>query len=332
MDAQDRSGLAARLGQMEPLAAQWTEVILGRHPSLLARFGEAGRRRCTEDGRFHLSFLAGAVQAGQTELFADYIAWTGAMLSSRGVDRAHLAEHLELLAEGLPRALDAAEADFVARFVSAGLDALKRSDAVEEPPPDARTPTRLAYLSAALAGRRAEAYDVARSALSAGWTLSEVYADLLLWGQRRLGELWAAARISVAREHMASAAAQWTMARLSAEIPTPAPNATKWLVAGVEGELHALPASFAADRIQLEGNDVTYLGTHVPSSAIMLALRECRPDVLGLSVTMLFNLPRTVALVREVRAERPDLKIVLGGRAVRGAKALAAELGVELAD
>ncbi len=45
---------------------------------------------------------------------------------------------------------------------------------------------------------------------------------------------------------------------------------------------------------------------------------------------MTFNLPKTVALVNVLRRQYPDVPIVLGGRAVRGAGGLGEELKVDV--
>jgi methanogenic corrinoid protein MtbC1 len=154
-----------------------------------------------------------------------------------------------------------------------------------------------------------------------------IYRDVLLWTQRRLGELWAAATISVAQEHMASAVTQSTIARLYAEIPGDR-TAGRALIAGVEGELHVLPAQLASDLLELEGWDVAFVGTHVPQASVITAIEAEHPDVLGLSTTMGFNLPRTVALATAVRRRFATLPIVLGGRAMRGTAKLGEELAV----
>jgi hypothetical protein len=85
-----RTKLADTLLADDSLAARVTEAFFSRHPEWEARFGPRGRRRCTEDAKHHLSFLAGAVQAGSAGIFAEYAVWCGAMLAARGIDSAHL--------------------------------------------------------------------------------------------------------------------------------------------------------------------------------------------------------------------------------------------------
>jgi MerR family transcriptional regulator, light-induced transcriptional regulator len=69
----------------------------------------------------------------------------------------------------------------------------------------------------------------------------------------------------------------------------------------------------------------------VPHAGILGAIEEHRAQVLGISSTMLFNLPKVTALVAAVREKLADRapRIVLGGGAFRLAPDLYKELGVE---
>lgn len=325
MELDARSALAEALIADHALAVAVTETFFARHPEWDARFGPQGRRRCTEDARLHLSFLAGAVQAGSPALFAEYTRWCGEMLAARSIDRAHLDEHLALVEVHLR--LDPVPRAFVIEFLRSGREALATPRPSGAELTDERAPLRLAYLAAAIEGKRGAAWDVVSDARRRGLSLGEVYREIFLWSQRRLGELWASATITVAAEHMASSVTQSVIGRLYPDIPGDRP-AGRALIAGAEGELHVLPAQLAADLLEIDGWDVCFVGTNVPETSVLSAIAAEKPDVLGLSVTVPFNVPRTVSLVKAVRARFPALPIVLGGRAVRGAEALAAELGV----
>jgi methanogenic corrinoid protein MtbC1 len=331
MDLARRSALAGELQKLEEVPLRVSDAFYARHAAWAARAGEAGRLRCVEDARFHLSFLAGAVQAGSQELFADYAGWAAAVLEARAIGRDHLAELLGLLGEGLAEELPEEESALVQAYLEAARVRVVGATPAPAEAPDARTPVRVAYLSAALAGKRREAYAAVRGALRAGWPIADVYRDLLLHSQTRLGELWARGKINVAQEHIASGVTQWVLPQLYAELAAAgSARRGRALITGVEGELHALPAYFVADLLQIEGWDAVLVGTHVPLPAILSSVDEHEPDVVGVSTTMVSNVPETVALVGAVREKFPALRVVLGGRALRGAEHLGAELGVEI--
>lgn len=84
------------------------------------------------------------------------------------------------------------------------------------------------------------------------------------------------------------------------------------------------------DMFELHGWDTVYLGAAVPTDAIIHALREHRPDLLALSVTMF----PYVALCREIietirgEAQLDSVTIAVGGRALSVASSLPKRWGV----
>jgi hypothetical protein len=71
LTAAGRLALARTLrGLRERVAESVTDEFFARHPDWLARYGEAGRRHGAADARFHMDFLAGAVEAGSPLPFA----------------------------------------------------------------------------------------------------------------------------------------------------------------------------------------------------------------------------------------------------------------------
>jgi len=325
MDLADRTALATWLSSDESLARTVTDALFVRHPDWTARFGARGRRRCTEDVRLHVAFLSGSVQAGTPQLFADYASWCATMLRSRGMEGELLAEHFAVLEEQLK--LDSAWGALVHGLLDSARDSLRA--AATTAPRDTSTPHQIAYLTAGLGGDRGAAWRVTRDAIRDGYSIGRVYGELIIGSQRRLGELWEEAKISVAQEHMASSVTQAVIARLYAEIDRPR-TAGRALMAGVEGELHTLPAQLASDVLELEGWDVAYVGTNTPLEAVLESIEAEKPDLVGLSTTMPSSLVGTVQLVQAIRERFGALRVVLGGRAVRGADALARELGVEV--
>jgi methanogenic corrinoid protein MtbC1 len=184
------------------------------------------------------------------------------------------------------------------------------------------------YLRAQLTGDRREAVRiVVEDGLGRGTSVLDLQTYVIQAAQREIGRLWQHNQVSVAQEHMASAISQLSLAALF-ERATPAkPVGKKLVLACVEGELHDLPARLVADIFELEGFDVRYLGADVPHDELIKLLDAERPDLIGLSVTMSFNVPslRTaVARVRQVSA----LPIFIGGHATRWAQGLAGELDV----
>lgn len=62
------------------------------------------------------------------------------------------------------------------------------------------------------------------------------------------------------------------------------------LVACVGGERHDLGARMVSDFYEMAGYSLRFLGANVEAERLSAILREDPPDLLGLSVTMTFNL------------------------------------------
>jgi methanogenic corrinoid protein MtbC1 len=271
------------------------------------------------------------------QLFADYALWCSslAVASDPSPSVPSFAEHLELIAAHVsdtPFVGAKGEArDFVESILAAARHALVAAPAAPQTANlnATTTPHHLAYLSAALGGHRNAAWDVVQQAKRDGYSLARIYRELAIGTQRRLGELWARAEITVAQEHMASSVTQAVISRLYAEIPRGRPVG-RVLMVGAIGERHSLPAQLAADLLELEGWDVAFVGTDVPTRSVIAAIETERPDVVGISATMPFSLPGAVALVRALQAKFAELRLVLGGTAFHRAHGLARELRLDV--
>ncbi len=74
------------------------------------------------------------------------------------------------------------------------------------------------------------------------------------------------------------------------------------VLTGVQGEMHQVGANMVADVLEFHGWEVRFLGTNLPQAGILRVVEEQRPDVVGISATMLFNLPRVRELIESIRA------------------------------
>lgn len=184
------------------------------------------------------------------------------------------------------------------------------------------------YLTAQLAGDRREALRLlVEDGLGGGAGVIDLQAGVIQAAQDEIGRLWQLNRVTIAQEHMASAISQLALAVLF-ERATPAPRLGKrLLLACVAGEQHDLPARLVADFLDLAGFDMRYLGADVPHDDLVRMACAEQPDVIGLSVTMSFNVPALRTAVARLGAvlHRP---IFVGGHAIRWAPELIAELGV----
>ena len=184
------------------------------------------------------------------------------------------------------------------------------------------------YLRAQLAGDRREAVRVVvEQGLQAGASVVDLQCNVIRAAQDEIGRLWEMNIVSIAQEHMATAISHLTLAALFERARVATPTQKKIVIACVEGELHDLPARLVSDLLELEGFEVRFLGANVPHAHLADMIREERPDLIGLSVTMSFNARALGEAVSRVRVVS-TAPILVGGHAIAWSPTLCKELDV----
>lgn len=312
-------------------AEEVTDEFLRLHPDWVQQYGERARIRGIEDARYHITFLAGAVESGAPAAFSEYAQWTKRVLESRGIAPAFLAENLIQVKQALVARL-AIDTTTLDPYVDGALTSLAGGGPADQgsTADDPLVLTRGMYLQAILAGSRNAALNVASEALREGLSGVDLYVEVLQSALYEVGRLWETNQITVAHEHAATAITQFVMAQMYDRLERSGTAAGTLLVTGLEGELHNIGALMLADVLETRGWTVHFLGTNLPHTAILDAIRERQPDCVAISATMLFNLPAVRRLIEGIRSEWGSTRrIVVGGAAFRHAPRLWQEIGAD---
>ncbi len=171
-----------------------------------------------------------------------------------------------------------------------------------------------AYMDAVRSMDRRGALRVADLALSEGWTPVEVACDLLVPAQRLVGQLWLANEFSVADEHVATAIAESVLEWVSDSIEPPQPQGPAVVLACPEGELHSFGLRVTEEVLVRAGVRTHFLGQSVPTLHLLRFVEKAEPAWVGLTVNVPINLVQTQRVLVELRAARPGLPVILGGR------------------
>ncbi len=152
------------------------------------------------------------------------------------------------------------------------------------------------------------------------WFLEQLVPALM----RAVGDRWVAGRLSIAHEHLASAAVSAIILETVRAVP-PLGAAPRVVVATPSGERHSVGAALAAAAASLQGWSIVYLGADVPQADIGAAATATGARAVVLSIIYVEDRARIVA---ELCALRDTLDVavplLLGGA---GAADLAAALG-----
>jgi 5-methyltetrahydrofolate--homocysteine methyltransferase len=89
----------------------------------------------------------------------------------------------------------------------------------------------------------------------------------------------------------------------------------KVVIATVQGDVHNLGKGIVITLLGVRGFEVIDLGTDVPATKIVDAVKEHKPDILGLSALLSTTMPRMGDVVNSLKAAnlRDNIKVILGG-------------------
>jgi methanogenic corrinoid protein MtbC1 len=174
------------------------------------------------------------------------------------------------------------------------------------------------YMQALLAAERWRCQRVVRELLAGDIDIKTLYLELIQRSMYRVGELWEHNRISVATEHLATAITESLLPLVYPAMFGREHLDRVALIACVPNEYHQIGAHIVADFFELNGWHGHSLGANTPRADLLRAVDEMRPDVLGFSASLPFNLPVLVEALESVRADFPQLDLIMGGRAFHG--------------
>lgn len=321
----------------EAIAAT-VERQYNRHPDLLERFGERGRKACRADIQFHIDYLCAAVDSGRQQPFVDYVGWLAELLEKRGVEARHLAHSLDDLAGFYRGKFADVDLSRILAVLTAGREALAATATLPARLPSEyrHLPPALtqkdAYLNLLMTSQRVAAHQLVGGCMTAGASLATVNVRIIQAAMYDVGLMWQSNRISVAQEHLATAISQYVMANAFSLAEFAEPLGRTAVFANVESNHHALGLRMISDAFETAGWAAQFLGANVPEQSLIGQVDSLRPDLLGLSVSMPQQLAATRQLIGRLHAEMGQAcpTILLGGRAINALDDVWRDLGADL--
>ncbi len=308
--------VARRTGMKPDLIRAWER----RYGAVEPQRSETGRRLYTDEDIRRYQLLQRAVAAGRGIRLV-------AGLTDEALERL-VAEDKRLVAEG-----DLSEED----------DLRVKDNGVEAFPPPASRVANLAPRAEAGADdwmgpclESIQALDekgLENHLLAASVALSRVdlLEGLLAPMMTQVGELWRRGILRPVHEHLATAVLRTFIGNLKDSLGDP--RAPHVLVTTPSGQLHEIGALLAAICAASEGCNVTYLGCDLPAEEIAAGARQKGSVIVALSATYPPDDPRLPReLVRLHGLVPPSVRVIVGGRAIRGYRDALAKSGIELVD
>jgi methanogenic corrinoid protein MtbC1 len=185
------------------------------------------------------------------------------------------------------------------------------------------------YLGALLASDLTGARAVLDGAIADGLPVRRIYLDVLQPTLYEIGRMWSHAQISIAQEHLATAATQSAMARLAerlADGPRRVRPGTA-IVACVSDELHAVGGRMVADFLEADGWRVAFLGQLTPGQDLAALAAEQGATLVALSAALPQRVPQVADVCAALRRLDPAPWVLVGGQAFGGSAARALRTG-----
>lgn len=144
-----------------------------------------------------------------------------------------------------------------------------------------------------------------------------IYTDLFQKSLYQVGEDWEMNKISVATEHMATAITESMMIRLQPQLFSAERTGNKAVIACVANEYHQVGAKMVADILEMNGWDGYFIGANTPFIELIRFIESQKPDLIGLSLSIYFNINELKNTLAQIRLQFSDTPIIIGGQAFR---------------
>jgi methanogenic corrinoid protein MtbC1 len=313
------------------LAAHAAELLLARHPSASA-FGTPAFRRWQDHLGGRLLELAGAMRAGEPDLFASGLRWASIAFNARGLSGDELLAALdamgEALEEGLPNAGPRAADPYLA-VARRALEAPAR-----QPPPAVAGPYgELAsqYLLAVLEGDRRRAVALIDEAVDRGLNPRDALVHVAIPVSCEIGRMWHLGEVTVGEEHFVTATSSLLFGAMRQRMSRAEPNGRCVMIASVPGNRHELAGRVAGLLLEAAGWRVVDVGTEMPSEDIVRSAADFGADLLVLGVMLTTQIETTAATLNALRDDERTrgTPVIVGGHVFDQAPQLWKRIGAD---
>ena len=171
------------------------------------------------------------------------------------------------------------------------------------------------YLDCLLQGKRSCCREIVGELVQNRVDLKSIYTDLFQRSLYDVGSLWETNRISVAKEHLATAITEGLLNTIYPQLFEGSRDCGRAVISCSVNEYHQVGGKMVADIFEMNGWQGYFLGANTPVEELTGFIDEISPDLLGLSLSIYFNYPAFERCVAAVHSEFPQLDIIVGGQA-----------------
>ncbi|MFW6269599.1 MAG: cobalamin B12-binding domain-containing protein [Bacillota bacterium] len=172
------------------------------------------------------------------------------------------------------------------------------------------------FFSALMDGDEKTCIKLAEDKVNSQKEVTYFFEQVITPAMYKVGNLWEEGEISVAEEHLASSMMSQVLFSLYSDYMSFEKSRGQAVITAIANEYHEIGSRIIADSLELDGWDVRHLGADTPISELIDYLIQEKPFLLGLSVSVSFNLLNVVETINRIRdnSKIDDLKILVGGK------------------
>lgn len=171
------------------------------------------------------------------------------------------------------------------------------------------------FLEALLTGNRIKSSEILKDTYNKGLPVEDIYENLIRTSLYEVGRLWETGKISVATEHLASAIVEGLLIEMYHNILSLNTKEKKVVVSCMENEFHQIGSRMVADIFEHNDWETYYLGANTPTVELIPFIKDKKPDIVALSLTLSQNLPVLDQVLDSIRKELPNTPVIIGGQA-----------------
>jgi methanogenic corrinoid protein MtbC1 len=172
-----------------------------------------------------------------------------------------------------------------------------------------------AFLESLISGDRPSCSKYAHQYIEQNHSIQELYEEVLRTSLYDVGKLWEYNQISVATEHLAAAIVEAILNEFYLDIASGEKTNKRVVLSCVEEELHQIGIKMISDVFEMNGWYSYFLGANTPTRELMVYIKENKPDLLGISMSLYFHLPNLDDMLQRIREEFHTLPVLVGGQA-----------------
>jgi len=173
------------------------------------------------------------------------------------------------------------------------------------------------YFNALLSGDRITCAEKVERLLDKNIPIYTLYTDLFQRSMYEVGSLWEENKISVAVEHLTTSITESLLALVYPKLFSAAHKNRSIVVSCSANEYHQIGAKMVADVFELNGWHGYFLGANTPINDLITYIDHKKPDIVGLSLSIYFNLPLLSKIIDNININFPHQDILVGGQAFR---------------